>query len=72
MIQINIDSRHVADLNDDKELKTSVCELNIWGCPDEIKHELQTMLEAFETRKPLYDIWLDVLSEWAAKRCDEI
>lgn len=71
MIKINIDTKHVADLGEE-ELKSSACELNIWGSPDELKHEFQTMLEAFEARKPLYDIWLDVLSDWAAKRCDEI
>lgn len=71
MIKINIDTKHVADLNADEELKNSVCELNIWGSPDELKHELQTMLEAFEARPPLYHIWIDVLSKWAAKSCEE-
>lgn len=70
MIKINIDTEHVADIGND-EVKKSACELNIWGHPDELKHELQTMLEAFEARQPLYDIWLDVLSEWAAKSCEE-
>lgn len=72
MIKINIETKHVADINDDEEMKKSACELNIWGHPDELKHELQTMLEAFESREPLYSIWIDVLSDWAAKRCDEI
>lgn len=71
MIKINIDTNHVADLSDDKELNRATCEISMYGNLDEIRAELNTMLQAFEKRQPLYTIWLDVLGEWAAKRCDE-
>lgn len=63
MIKINIETKHVADINDDEELKGSTCELNIWGEPDEIKHELITLLEAIEKRPALALIWHEALSE---------
>ena len=71
MIKINIDSKKIADISDDTQLNQSACELEIWGDEAEVKNELITLLEAFEKRPPLYKLWIDVLSKWAAKSCEE-
>lgn len=71
MIKINIDTKKIADISGDAELKESTCGLDIWGSEDEVRHELIALLEAIEARPPLYHIWIDVLSKWAAKSCEE-
>ena len=71
MINISIKSTKLRDIDEDKELKNAACEFNMYGSTDEIKNELRVMLEGFEKRQPLYDIWLDVLGEWASERCDK-
>lgn len=71
MLKININSEHVADISDDKELKAATCEVKIGGSSDEIRNELRLLLKALEAKDELYHIWLDELSKWAAKRCKE-
>lgn len=71
MIKININSKHVADIGDDKGLNQVTCDLLIGGTANDVRHELITLLETIEKRPLLYHIWIDVLSKWASKSCEE-